>query len=301
MRARGVPLWSLESGAAVRDAALWGFTLQHELTYTNILEMLDLAGVPLHAASAARTTRSCSAAGPGRPTLCRSRPSSTPSSWARPRAGWPRSWPRSRRRAGAERLAALGAVPGVWLPAARRRRRGGAAPAGVRARQVFTGFSRHAAVERAAGAADRGGPRSRRHRGHARLQRRLPVLPGRRLVPAGARAPGRDGRRGRGALAAGDRLRRGLADLAVVVRLRRRARGGRRHPRAVPARARLAAVAARRFGGRRAGRPGRRAARLGHPGARGRHPGLRDAINKRVDEADLRGGRRGVFGPATAV
>ena len=49
MRARGVPLWSLESGAPVREAALWGFTLQHELTYTNILEMLDLAGVPLHA------------------------------------------------------------------------------------------------------------------------------------------------------------------------------------------------------------------------------------------------------------
>jgi radical SAM family uncharacterized protein len=49
MRARGVPLWTLESFSPVREADLWGFTLQHELTYTNVLEMLDLAGVPLRA------------------------------------------------------------------------------------------------------------------------------------------------------------------------------------------------------------------------------------------------------------
>jgi hypothetical protein len=49
MRAAGAPLWTLESRAAVRDCDLWGFTLPHELTYTNVLEMLDLAGVPLHA------------------------------------------------------------------------------------------------------------------------------------------------------------------------------------------------------------------------------------------------------------
>ena len=50
MRAQRVPLWTLETGRPVREAALWGFTLPHELTFTNILEMLDLAGVPLHAA-----------------------------------------------------------------------------------------------------------------------------------------------------------------------------------------------------------------------------------------------------------
>lgn len=48
MREEGVPLFSLESWTPVRDADLWGITLQHELTYTNILEMLDLAGVPFH-------------------------------------------------------------------------------------------------------------------------------------------------------------------------------------------------------------------------------------------------------------
>ena len=48
MREAGMPLFALESWDPVRAADLWGFTLQHELTYTNILEMLDLAGVPLH-------------------------------------------------------------------------------------------------------------------------------------------------------------------------------------------------------------------------------------------------------------
>jgi radical SAM superfamily enzyme YgiQ (UPF0313 family) len=48
MREESVPLFALESWEPVSGADLWGFTLQHELTYTNILEMLDLAGVPLH-------------------------------------------------------------------------------------------------------------------------------------------------------------------------------------------------------------------------------------------------------------
>ncbi|MEO6867059.1 MAG: radical SAM protein [Gaiellales bacterium] len=50
MRRADVPLFSLESWRPVREADMWGMTLQHELCYTNILEMLDLAGVPLHAA-----------------------------------------------------------------------------------------------------------------------------------------------------------------------------------------------------------------------------------------------------------
>lgn len=48
MREEGVPLFTLESWEPVREADMWGITLQHELNYTNILEMLDLAGVPLH-------------------------------------------------------------------------------------------------------------------------------------------------------------------------------------------------------------------------------------------------------------
>jgi radical SAM superfamily enzyme YgiQ (UPF0313 family) len=47
MRSAGVRLWTLESGREVRRAAVWGFTLPHELAFTNVLEMLDLGGVPL--------------------------------------------------------------------------------------------------------------------------------------------------------------------------------------------------------------------------------------------------------------
>lgn len=38
---------SLESARPLRDFDVVGFSLQYELTYTNILQMLDLAGIPL--------------------------------------------------------------------------------------------------------------------------------------------------------------------------------------------------------------------------------------------------------------
>ncbi|HPT83782.1 MAG TPA: TIGR03960 family B12-binding radical SAM protein [Limnochordia bacterium] len=46
MSERGIPLTALESGRSLADFDLVGFTLQHELSYTNILKMLDLAGIP---------------------------------------------------------------------------------------------------------------------------------------------------------------------------------------------------------------------------------------------------------------
>ncbi len=50
MRAEGVPLFTLESCAPVAECDLLGITLPYELTYSNILEALDLAGIPLRAA-----------------------------------------------------------------------------------------------------------------------------------------------------------------------------------------------------------------------------------------------------------
>jgi radical SAM family uncharacterized protein/radical SAM-linked protein len=47
LRAAGLPLSSLESGRPARDFDVIGFSLCYELTYTNVLAMLDLAGVPL--------------------------------------------------------------------------------------------------------------------------------------------------------------------------------------------------------------------------------------------------------------
>ncbi|NLT58105.1 MAG: TIGR03960 family B12-binding radical SAM protein [Clostridiales bacterium] len=49
MRANGLPLYGLESRDPIRDFHLVGFTLQTELNFTNILNMLDLAGIPLRA------------------------------------------------------------------------------------------------------------------------------------------------------------------------------------------------------------------------------------------------------------
>ncbi len=50
LRRHGLPLASLETGTPLRDFHIVGFSLQYELTYTNILAMLDLGGVPLLAA-----------------------------------------------------------------------------------------------------------------------------------------------------------------------------------------------------------------------------------------------------------
>ncbi|MBQ6569661.1 MAG: B12-binding domain-containing radical SAM protein, partial [Clostridia bacterium] len=47
MRSHSIPLYGLESGDAINDFDFLGFTLQYELSYTNMLNMLDLAGVPL--------------------------------------------------------------------------------------------------------------------------------------------------------------------------------------------------------------------------------------------------------------
>ena len=50
LRESGTPLASLESGTPLARADILGFTLQYELSYTNILNMLNLAGIPLSAA-----------------------------------------------------------------------------------------------------------------------------------------------------------------------------------------------------------------------------------------------------------
>jgi len=132
MRAAGVPLWSLETMAPVAGCDLWGITLPHELCYTNVLEMLDLAGVPLRAADR----------GDGDPIVLGGGPAA-----ANP-------WPLApffdaffigevedrldaiiaalAAPGRSDRLEALAAVPGMWLPGA---------DSGPAERQVFMGFA----------------------------------------------------------------------------------------------------------------------------------------------------------------
>ena len=47
MRREGLLLYGLESGDAIADFDIIGFSLGYEMAYTNVLNMLDLAGVPL--------------------------------------------------------------------------------------------------------------------------------------------------------------------------------------------------------------------------------------------------------------
>ena len=49
MRANKLPLWALESQDPVKDFDMIAITIGYEMCYTNILNMLDLAGVPLYA------------------------------------------------------------------------------------------------------------------------------------------------------------------------------------------------------------------------------------------------------------
>ncbi len=48
MREKHIPLFAIESQDPVKDFDILGITLQYEMCYTNILQILDLSGIPLH-------------------------------------------------------------------------------------------------------------------------------------------------------------------------------------------------------------------------------------------------------------
>ncbi len=50
LRRTGLPLYGLESGDPIRDFDVVGFSLGYEMAYTGVLDMLDLAGLPVRAA-----------------------------------------------------------------------------------------------------------------------------------------------------------------------------------------------------------------------------------------------------------
>ena len=57
-----MPLYGLESGDPLSDFDIIAFTLQYELSFSNILNMLDLGGIPVlakrpHGAQAYRSLR----------------------------------------------------------------------------------------------------------------------------------------------------------------------------------------------------------------------------------------------------
>ena len=66
MRAASVPLFSLEGSLPAGEFDVLAFNLSAELTYTNVLNMIDLAGVPVRGARARRLAPP----GRGRGPLC---------------------------------------------------------------------------------------------------------------------------------------------------------------------------------------------------------------------------------------
>ena len=131
MRASRVPLWTLEEARPVRECDLWGFTLPHELTYTNVLEMLDLAGVPLHAAERGDADPIVLGGGPAVADPWPLAPFFDAFFIGEVEHRLDQIVAALDAPSRARRLALLGAVPGVWLPGA----------PGPAQRQVFTGFS----------------------------------------------------------------------------------------------------------------------------------------------------------------
>ena len=64
MRKNSVPLFALESGDAIKNFDILGFTLQYELSYTNVLNMLDLAQIPVRSEDRKELTPIVFAGGP---------------------------------------------------------------------------------------------------------------------------------------------------------------------------------------------------------------------------------------------
>jgi radical SAM family uncharacterized protein len=65
LREHGLPLYSLETFTPLRDFDILGFSLQYEVCYTNVLTMLDLGGIPLHASDRTLDHPLVIAGGPG--------------------------------------------------------------------------------------------------------------------------------------------------------------------------------------------------------------------------------------------
>ena len=65
LRQHAVPLYGLESFTPLAQFDVVGFTLQYEMTYTNVLAMLDLGGIPIHSSDRGPEHPLVIAGGPG--------------------------------------------------------------------------------------------------------------------------------------------------------------------------------------------------------------------------------------------
>ena len=228
LRREKVPLFSVESFAPAADFDVLGFSLQSEMNYTNVPNMLDVSGSPSSPRSAAT-----------RPDRDRRR---TVRRQPRAARGLLRRVPHRRRRGGAARLpGSRRADEGALAPRAPARVCGlprDLRPVALR-RDVRRRFDRRVHPEHAGrsvggearlGREALGGRLSRetdgavrghhpgpaRPRDHARLHAGLPLLPGGLLVPPRARARPRGRREGDEGVHRRGGLERGRPPLALL-------------------------------------------------------------------------------------
>ena len=244
MRAASVPFFSVDTHHDAGDFDVLAFGLAAELVYTNVLECLDLAGVPVRAEQRR----------PEHPLVivgghCAFNPE--------PMADFVDAfvigdgeeavgeitevvgaWKRSGRTGREGVLRELATIPGVYVPSMYDVDYDGPFIAEVRPRfpdvpervdkRTVADLGEWPLPEGPARAAHRGGARPSQRRGVPRLHARLPVLPGGDDHPAGARAAGRPGAHDGAGRPAAHRVRRGRAHLALDRRLLRDRRPGRR-------------------------------------------------------------------------
>ena len=72
MRENDIPLYALESLDPIKEFDFIGFTMQYELSYTNVLNMLDIAGIPIFAKD--RTDELTQIVVAGGPCVCNPEP-----------------------------------------------------------------------------------------------------------------------------------------------------------------------------------------------------------------------------------
>ena len=247
MREAGVPQFTVDGHRPVREFDVLGISFSTELGYTNMLEALDLAGIPLHAADRDETHPIVLAGGHAafNPEPIADFVDAAVLGDGEQAVLEMTAVIRQAKLDGVDReetLLRLARAGGVYVPALLRRQ----LPAGrphrarraepprrpvPRAQAHGHGPRRVAVPEAAARAARRDGARADERRDLPRLHARLPVLPGRHDHPPGARAePHRHRRDGEGRPRR-HRLRGGRAAQPVErrpLRDRRRREGPRR-------------------------------------------------------------------------
>ena len=173
----------------MREVDLLGITLQAELTYSNVLEVLDLSGIPLRAADRGEDDPIVIAGGPSASNPAPMAPFFDAFFMGESEEAFELVLDAIDAGGGrAARLARLAELPCVYVPGR------GTHPV---ERAIYAEFGIETQPTRVVVPYSSAIFSRASRRGDARLHPRLPLLPRRHVVPAGARAPGGRGDQGR--------------------------------------------------------------------------------------------------------